>query len=250
MKNYNEILSVCNQLLDHPIASKAKEYLHSRISSPEILKEFGYFPNNSNLSILTNYIDESKLVENSLLYYKYIDDSICYRKIRNLTLEHHNLIMPYYDVYGNIVSLVGRSLLSDVERKELNIDKYKNTSFEKRNHLFGLNYAKKSIVDKDCVYVVEGQFDQLKCREFGISNVVAVGSCNLSYQQLALLIRYTKNIKIMFDNDDGGKLGNQRIKNKFSDYKFNFSFVNVPNGYKDIDEFLKDGGKDYFDSLK
>ena len=124
MKNFNEILKVCNNLLnEHSLAVKAKEYLDSRIKDDEIKNQFGYFPSSENLNIITDYIKEDDLIKNNLLYYKYIDDTISYRKNKICILDKHNLIMPYYDVYGNIVSLVGRSLLNDKDRKELGIDK-------------------------------------------------------------------------------------------------------------------------------
>jgi tRNA A58 N-methylase Trm61 len=45
------------------------------------------------------------------------------------------------------------------------VEKYKNTVFKKGQHLFGLYESKSGIIQKDFVYVVEGQFDVIKANE-------------------------------------------------------------------------------------
>ena len=56
-------------------------------------------------------------------------------------MSDYNLVMPYRDVYGRIIGIVGRSILSDNERKNKNIAKYKNTHFAKRSNLFGFKFC-------------------------------------------------------------------------------------------------------------
>ena len=77
--------------------------------------------------------------------------------------------MPFRDPYGKVAALVGRSLLSEKERTEKKLPKYKNTKpFLKGHNVFGLYENKQTILDKNSVYVVEGQFDVIKAVEKGL----------------------------------------------------------------------------------
>jgi DNA primase len=126
-------------------------------------------------------------------------------------------------------------------RKEKGISKYKNTkNLKKGLHLFGLHQARESIIIKNAVFVVEGQFDCIKAQVSGIKNVVAVGSSDLTAEQFALLNRYTNNIFVLFDNDEAGNVGANKIINHYGD-KANIKKATVPLGFKDLFEFLDSG---------
>jgi len=238
INKYDTIVDVCSNLLYNcPIASDALNYLNKRLTKSVQEKfKFGFFPPQDQLKILFSLIDEETLIESNLIYEKNIDSDY---KILFSSLENHNLILPYKDVYGKIIALVGRSLLNDEERASINLSKYKNTSFEKSKHLFGLYEAKQNIIDLGYVYIVEGQFDCIQAHNKGIHNVVAVGSSNMSAEQLLLLLRYTNNIKILLDNDEAGASGRERILEKYGKYT-NFTNVYVPSGFKDLDDFLSE----------
>ena len=236
-----KIVDTCSYLLRHSQeAEEAKSYLNGRLSAEmQELFQFGFFPPFNSSSLLTSFIDEETLRKMELLYTKEIFDSNSARNIDIYFFEHHPLIMPYKDVYGNIVALVGRSLLNDDERKNEDIAKYKNTNFKKGEHVFGLYEAKKYILKSGFVYVVEGQFDVIKAFEKGLRNIVAVGNSNITGTQLSLISRYTKNIILLFDNDEAGELGRRRAMNKFSNLANLTANTYLPNGYKDIDEYFQ-----------
>jgi len=238
INKYNSIVEVCSNLLyTCPIANKALAYLNQRLK-PEVQVKFGFgfFPPQDQLKMLFSFISEAFLIENNFIYEKNIDSEY---KIFFSSLEDHNLILPYKDAYGNIIALVGRSLLNDEERATLNIPKYKNTSFKKSEHLFGLFESKLSIINQGYVYLVEGQFDCIQAHNKGIHNVIALGSSNMSPEQLLLILRYTNNIKLLLDNDEAGKIGRERILEKYGKYT-NFSNAYVPSGFKDLDDFLSE----------
>ncbi len=117
--------------------------------------------------------------------------------------------------------------------------KYLNTSFSKGKIVFGLDIAKSHILSKGFVIVVEGQIDCIRLKESNIHNVVATGTSALSYYQLGLLSRYTDNIIILFDNDMAGDKGYEQVLKKF-DKLSKFSRLQLPFGYKDVDEYLTD----------
>lgn len=231
-----KITEACRFLLkNYSEAEHCREYLNSRVNNQsQELFEFGYFPNLRNIDSLISLVGEQTLIENNLLSIRDIEDSLFPRKIKFSFFEDYPLIMPYKNVYGKVVALVGRSLLSDSERKT---PKYKNTPFQKSKHLFGLFENKKEIVDKGCVFIVEGQFDTIKAVECGFRNIVSLGGADMSVSQFGLITRYTNNLYLLLDSDDAGNKGRKKIKEKYGEYAIINNFY-LPSPYKDIDEFL------------
>jgi DNA primase len=236
---FAEVLQACRTLLIHnPLASESRDYLDSRIATfYQDRFQFGYFPNNENLQKLINMVGEEKLKSLDLIYDKYVNDADCMVTVKQSILSSHNLIMPYKDVYGNIVALVGRTLLSKEEQKEKNISKYKNSQFHKSLHMFGLYNSKRSIISNNCVLLVEGQFDCISCHVHGFHNVVALGGVAFSKYQFALLSRYTNNIKLLLDNDSPGLNAANKIIERYSSFA-NIKKIQLPSCYKDVDEYL------------
>jgi len=239
MSNIESVVDHCKILLnEYSGASKYLNYLDSRLNSESQNNfNFGYFPDSSNLELLFSSFSKEFLKNNSLIYKKEIYDSMGPRDVWESYFDHHPLIMPYKDVYGKIIAIVGRTLLSDEERKPLKISKYKNTIFKKGHHLFGLYEAKEAILQSDSVFVVEGQFDVIKAHERGLKNIVALGNSNMTDYQFGLLLRFTNNINLLLDNDEAGEKGRVKILEKYS------KFANILNCYieepfKDADEFF------------
>lgn len=240
MKNkFDKLIEYCSYLLyNFDSARPALDYLNNRLSSDAQKKfSFGYFPRNEELKLFNSSIGSEELFELHLLYEKNIENNSFVQKIIASPLEEHNLILPYRDVYGNIIAVVGRSLLADQQRAINGVAKYKNTSFSKSKHLFGLYEAKFDIIAKNCVYVVEGQFDCIQAHDKGLKNVVALGCSNVSFIQLALLLRYTDTINLLLDNDEAGQAGAEKALSKYGKYA-NIKVCKVPAGFKDLDELL------------
>jgi DNA primase catalytic core len=235
----DQIIIECQKLLNtFPGAAECAEYLNSRLNKNSQKQfEFGYFPSTQYYTVLTDVIDENILKNNKIFFYKNIEDNLYPRTIKFSFFDNYPLIMPYKDVYGNIVAIIGRTLLSETERKKLGIGKYKNTIFHKKNHLFGLYENKKDILEQDSVYVVEGQFDVIKAVESGLKNIVALGNSNMTSNQFSLINRYTNNIFLLLDNDEAGELGRAKIIKNFSQYA-NIKNLYLPKAYKDIDEYF------------
>ena len=168
------------------------------------------------------------------------------RKITSSYFEDYPLIMPFRDAYGKIIGIVGRTLIDEKNRK---ISKYKNTKgFKKGNLLFGLYENKQAILDAGCVYIVEGQFDAIKANEVGLKNIVALGTNNMTTYQLSLISRYTNNLFLLLDNDEGGEKGRKRIVSKFGKFANICNFF-IPDEYKDVDEYISKTGIKSFEEM-
>lgn len=228
---FEKVISISkNLLLNFSEAEEYRTYIYSRLSD-EIINKYniGYFPPSIYMNLISNAISSKDL----------IDVGLAWKKQSGLFsyFENHGLVIPYYNANNTPIALIGRTLLGEEERKQKSLIKYKNTVFKKGNYCFNLNFAKEHILKEGFVYVVEGQLDAIKCYEFGIKNVVAVGSSSLSAYQFATLIRYTDNIIIVFDNDEAGLKGRKKIDEKYGD-KAIITHLSVPMGYKDIDEYI------------
>jgi DNA primase catalytic core len=248
---FEQIIQSCRFLLENfPEARSCQEYLDTRISKEsQELFQFGYFPDSNNLSALSSLIDENILKEEKLIYSKNIEDCLFPRKANFGYFDKHPLIMIYRDAYGKIIALIGRSLLSEEERRLQKIPKYKNTVFLKGHHVFGLYENKASIIENDCVYVVEGQIDVIKAMERGIKNIVALGNSYMTPYQFSVITRYTNNIVLLLDNDEAGLKGRSRIVDKYGKLA-NITHLYIPESYKDIDEYLSKNDVEGQDCLR
>lgn len=242
----DKIVESCRFLLNnYPGAEECKSYLDSRLNeTSQELFGFGYFPGIQNISLLTDLVGEEVLRKERLLFTREIEDSLFPRKIKSCYFEDHPLIMPFRNPYGQTVGLVGRTILNEEDRSKLNVNKYKNTQetqlFKKGNLVFGLYENKRHILDRGCVYVVEGQLDVIKASEIGFRNVVALGTSSMTSYQFSVISRYSNNIFLLLDNDDSGNGGRKQIIRKYGRYA-NIRNFYLPDDYKDIDECITKG---------
>lgn len=250
----DKIVESCRYLLEsYPGARPSKSYLDSRLNktSQEIFG-FGYFPGIQDIAVLTDLVGEEMLRKQELLFTRTIEDALFPRKVLSSYFESHPLILPYRNTYGQVVALVGRSLLNDEDRSKLNIHKYKNTQdspiFKKGQLLFGLYENKQYILDQDCVYIVEGQFDVIKASEIGFRNIVALGTSSMSPYQFSVISRYSNNIFLLLDNDESGNKGRKRISQQFGKHA-NIRDFYLPDAFKDIDECITKGKFGSFDEI-
>lgn len=242
----DKIVKECRFLLKNfPGAEGCRSYLDARLSA-EAQEEFqfGYFPGVQNMPVLTDLVGADLLRQAELYGTRMIEDSLFPRTIGWSSFENHPLIMPYRNPYGQVVALVGRTVLPETEYKEKKISKYKNTSesglFVKGNNLFGLYENKQAIVDLGCVYIVEGQFDVIKAFEIGFRNIVALGNNNMTAYQFSVISRYSNNLFLLLDNDEAGQKGRKSIISKFGAYADIRNFY-LPDEYKDVDEYITKG---------
>ena len=113
------------------------------------------------------------------------------------------IMFPFMDLQGRVIGFSGRYVTPVKET-----GKYINTGdtpiFVKGNNLFGLYQAKKTAIQTDTIYLVEGQFDVLSMVGAGIQNVVAGSGTALTAQQVSLLARFAGTIVLMYDPDAAG----------------------------------------------
>lgn len=233
---FERLTNACHKLL--PQNRHIYSYLRSRGISNSTIKEYklGAFP--EDLRDLFTYVSAKELREKDIVY--------CADKS---PFSKHPIVIPICDSNGHPIAIGCRTVMPEEDRKKIGIPKYRNSKYHKTSYLFGLDHAINSIRKNNKVFVVEGYFDCISAQSRGAKNVVATCGTLFSYRQLIILSRYTDNICILFDNDEPGRKNAELLINKFSNHKsVNISCSFTPDGFKDLDEYLTNGGSfDYFE---
>jgi len=239
-KIYEQVAKFCyGRLLED---QETMAYLKNRGLTEEYIAKFeiGLFP--QDLRELFSFAEPVDLRAADVIYHA-----------SSSRFKTQNLIFPIKNVYGDYIAIAGRTLLSETEREKKKIAKYMNSTYAKSQHLFGLDYAKRSILEKGIAYVVEGYFDVITPHQKGMDNVVAVCGKYLSTRHVALLSRYTDKIVLLFDNEEEAQLRANKIvdKKQYEGVKLVAANPLKNTDSKDIDEYLtKHSVKDFLSALK
>jgi DNA primase len=159
---------------------------------------------------------------------------------------YHSTLFPIFDLYGTCVAVSARPLGPTQT-------KYINTSYEKSEHLYGLSVTVATCLEKQTVYVVEGNISLLQMYQAGIKNCVAMLGSKLSVRQVCLLNRFVKKVVLVPDADKAGrnlveKMKNDIIPTKLYDADVKFTYIELPDG-QDPDDYFKTHSMQDFLSL-
>jgi len=116
---------------------------------------------------------------------------------------HGRVMFPIHSASGRIIGFGGRILSADKQTAKY-LNSPESDIYNKSKSLYGLYYARNSIVAKNNCYLVEGYTDVISLHQAGIENVVASSGTSLTTDQVKLIQRYTQNITILYDGDPAG----------------------------------------------
>lgn len=139
------------------------------------------------------------------------------------------VVFPICDEDGNIVSLYGRSV-------------------EGKQHLYPAG-AHKGVFNSRVIrttkklFLTEGIIDCLSLYQLGIREAVSLyGTNGLTSEHIGLFQKHqTAEIYLCLDNDEAGREATQRIADKVTDLGIKSYRVALPEGIKDINEYLLAG---------
>lgn len=150
---------------------------------------------------------------------------------------HSRVMFPIHNLSGKVIAFGGRTLKTDKK-----VAKYINSPetdiYHKSKVLYGIYQAKKSIVENDNCYLVEGYTDVISFAQAGIENVVASSGTSLTVEQIRLVKRYTPNITILYDGDAAGIKASFRGIDLVLEEGMNVKVVLFPDG-EDPDSYSK-----------
>jgi len=223
-----------------------KYFREKRSLSAQTIKDFrlGYSPDT--WESLSNYLLKKGFTQNELK-----DAGLARQKDGRDTvydLFRGRVMFPIFDSQGRVVGFSARIL-------EENIDsaKYINTPdssvYHKSSAIYGILQAKTSIRTLDEVIVVEGNMDVVALANGGQKNVVASSGTALTLEQLRILSRLTKNIKLCFDQDDAGIKATQRVVEMAGEIDTKLMVISYANA-KDPDELITKDPKAWHEAVK
>jgi DNA primase len=156
---------------------------------------------------------------------------------RSFDFFRGRVMFPIHSVAGKVLGFGGRTLRSDKK-----IAKYFNSPeselYNKSKILYGLYFAKNSIIKYDRCFLVEGYTDVISLHQAGIENVVASSGTALTEDQIKLIKRYSENITILYDGDAAGIRASFRGIDMILEQGLNVKVVLFPEG-EDPDSFAK-----------
>ncbi|MFQ5834624.1 MAG: DNA primase [bacterium] len=148
------------------------------------------------------------------------------------------LIFPIFTPEGKICGFGGRIL-------DNSLPKYLNSSssliFDKGRILYGLNFSKEAIRQKEEVILAEGYTDVMALYQRGIRNVVASLGTSLTSSQARLIKRYTDRVFIAYDQDKAGISATLRGIDLLLENDLEIRIISMPRGVDPADLVTKEG---------
>lgn len=166
---------------------------------------------------------------------------LCYQK-EDGTLHDRfwgRVIFPVHSVSGNVVAFGGRVLNTATKHVQM---KYVNSPeselYHKSKELYGIYFAKQSIVKQDRCFLVEGYTDVISMHQSGIENVVASSGTALTHDQIRLIHRFTNHITLLYDGDPAGIKASLRGIDMLLEEGMSVKICLLPDG-EDPDSFAR-----------
>ena len=218
---------------------EAKDYLHKRSITEDIIKEFqiGLAPNNKNTlaNILIKKFKPEDLLKSGLIgknEYGYYD------------LFYDRIMFPLYDLNGRVIAYSGRIY----NRKDNS--KYFNTReteiFKKGELLYNYHRAKDIARQKNQIIIMEGFMDVIRAHSIGIKNVIATMGTAVTKEQANLIKRMAKEIILCFDGDEAGAKATKACAEELNKLNVIPKVVRLEEKL-DPDEYILKYGKETFE---
>ncbi len=236
-------------LLKSRNAAAAREYLKKRELDQNTMEEFmiGYAPDRWD-AVLKGAEKKKYTVDQletvGLVICKENENkpgARCYDRFRN------RVMFPIQDEQDRIVGFSGRTLEADNQGA-----KYVNTPetplFKKSRILYGLNKARRNIVDAGEAIICEGQVDVIRCHQAGFNTAVAPQGTSFTEDHTRIVNRYADSAVIAFDQDVAGQNAAIKTARLFMDAGMAVRIAALPEG-QDPDSFILKEGAEAFRAL-
>jgi DNA primase len=215
---------------------KAAEYaVRKRGLTKETIGEFGigYAPDSWNA--LSDFLAKRGFTTKELLQAGLVGQKEGRTSVYDLFRAR--LMFPISDREGRPVGFTGR-VLDDGVPKYLNTPQ--TAIYDKSHVIFGLHLAKEAIRAKDEAVLVEGNMDVVASHQAGVKQVVAASGTALTIDQLRVISKLTKNVKLAFDSDRAGLAATERAILMGQQLGLVLRIIDTGEA-KDPDELIKEG---------
>ncbi len=138
------------------------------------------------------------------------------------------ILFPIFEPGGRAVGAGGRLLPGGTGPK------YKNTAntavYDKSRTLYGLNWAKKPVVEKARVVVCEGYTDVIGLQRAGVGEAVATCGTALADGHIKLLTNFARRIVLAYDADTAGQTAAEKFYEWEKRYQVDIRVIALPAG--------------------
>ncbi len=220
------------RLLTSPDAGPARSYLRNRGFDGDTVRRYriGWAPDDWDLLARALRSHGDALGRAGLVFVN--------RRGRTQDFFRARVLFPIFDAQGDPVSFGGR-VLPGAEGP-----KYRNTSetplYHKSRVLYGLNWAKSSIVTADQVIVCEGYTDVIGFATAGLDRAVATCGTALTEDHVKVLRKFARGVVLAFDPDAAGKAAADRVYAWEHTHDIDVSVVELPGGADPADLARRD----------
>ena len=159
-------------------------------------------------------------------------------------LFRNRIVFPIFDARDRVIGF-GARVMDDSLPKYINSPE--TVVYKKGQHLYGLNFAKASIKERNFAIITEGYLDVITCHQHGVNNTIASLGTALTVEQIRLLKRYTHNVVMLYDADQAGEMASLRGLDLFLEEGMNVKIATLDSGH-DPDSFLRKFGREKFDA--
>ncbi len=217
----------------------AREYLERRGITRETGERFGlgYAPDEWGTlrdAASARGIGEGILLELGLLKKSEKREQL-YDAFRN------RVIFPIEAVSGRVLAFGGRLLGPEGKGAPKYLNSPESPIFQKGEILYGLSWAGNHIRRQGAALLVEGFMDALSLAAVGVAHAVAPLGTALTEAHARLLGRYTKQVRILFDNDAAGQRATFRAADTLLGQGLHAWVATLPKG-EDPDSVARSGG--------
>lgn len=230
-------------VLASPQAKTVKEYLVKRGVKSETVSRFriGFAPDSWDglLGYLAKRDIDKEIIEKSGLIIPKQDGGGYYDRFRK------RLMFPIFDQKDKVIAFGGR-VLDDTLPKYINSPD--TPIYNKSKTLFGLNFTKRNINEKDAAVMVEGYMDLIIPYQSGVNNLIASCGTSLTVEHIRLIRRHSRNIIMVYDSDKAGEAATLRNLDTLLSEDMDVKIAEMPKGF-DPDSFTRKEGAAAFERI-
>ncbi len=216
-----------DRLLTAPDAGPARGYLRNRGYDGEVVRRYriGWAPEGWDALARALRLSDDDLTDSGLGFLN--------RFGRQQDAFRGRIVFPIFDAQGNGVGFGGRILPGG------DGPKYKNSSestvYAKSRVLYGLNWSKQEVVERNEVIVCEGYTDVIGFAQAGAGRAVATCGTALTEDHVKILRRFARRVVLAFDADSAGQNAAARFYEWERAHDLDVAVVALPDGVDPAD---------------
>lgn len=120
----------------------------------------------------------------------------------------NRIMFPIHNLADRVVAFGGRRILDEDSAKYINSPE--TPIYHKGHMLYAFTKARDTLRTADRLIIVEGYLDVMRMHVSGFTNTVSTSGTALTEHQARVVLRYTKNVTLLFDSDAAGSAATLR----------------------------------------